>query len=125
GPSPPIPQRIWSPPCRRSSAFPSTGGASSGPWRERKKTTLAMARHDCPADRTDSSEQVTRYEDLRRHVIDNGGGHRLGLALFHREGMKAWLDAWSTCASGGARPLPNTSDDPVRSLPLTGDVGAV
>jgi hypothetical protein len=58
-------------------------------------------------------------------VIDDGCGHRLGLALFHREGMKAWLEAWSTCATRGARPLPNTSDDPVRPLPLTGDVGAV
>src|ERR1051326_2764281 len=81
-----------------------------------KKTTVAIARYDCPADRTDSSEQVTRYEDLRRHVIDDGCGHRLGLALFHREGMKAWLDAWSTCATRGARPTPNRSCDPVRQI---------
>jgi hypothetical protein len=84
-----------------------------------------MARHDCPDDRTDSSEQVTRYEDLRRHVIDDGGGHRLGLALFQREGMKAWLDAWSTCTTRDAHPLRNTPDEPGRPFPLTGDVGAV
>jgi hypothetical protein len=84
-----------------------------------------MASHDHPDDRTDGSEQVTRYEDLRRHVTGNGCGHRLGMALFHREGMKAWLDAWSTCTTRDARPVRNPSDDPVRPLPLTGDVGAV
>jgi hypothetical protein len=86
-----------------------------------------MARHDGPVDRTDGSEQVTRYEDLRRHVIGHGGGHRLGLALFHREGMKAWLDAWSTCTTRDARPLRDSSGDPdgVRPTTLTGDVGAV
>ena len=86
-----------------------------------------MAGHDCHVDQTDGSEQVTRYEDLRRHVIGHAGGHRLGLALFHREGMKAWLDAWSTCTTRGARPLRDAPGDPdwVRPLALTGDVGAV
>jgi hypothetical protein len=86
-----------------------------------------MTGHDGPVDRTDGSDQVTRYEDLRRHVIGDGGGHRLGLALFHREGMKAWLDAWSTCTTGDARPLRDASADPdgVRPLTLPGDVGAV
>ena len=84
-----------------------------------------MARQDRPDDRTDGSGQVTRYEDLRRHVVGDGGGHRLGLALFHREGMKAWLDAWSTCTTQDARPLRNTSDDPVRPFPWAGDLGAV
>lgn len=68
-----------------------------------------------------------RYEDLRRHVIDHGGGHRLGLALFHREGMKAWLDAWSSCTTRDARPPRDAGDDAdrVRSLTVTGDVGSV
>jgi len=72
-------------------------------------------------------KQVTRYEDLRRQVISHGGGHRLGLALLHREGMKAWLDAWSTCTTQDARPLRDASDDPyrVKPLTLTGDIGAV
>ena len=86
-----------------------------------------MTGHDRPDDHTDGPEQVTRYEDLRRQVISHGGGHRLGLALFHREGMKAWLDAWSTCTTQDARPLRDASDDPypVRPLTLTGDIGAV
>jgi hypothetical protein len=60
-------------------------------------------------------------------VIGNGGGHRLGLALFHREGMKAWLDAWSTCTTRDPCPLRDASVDPawVRAVTLTGDVGAV
>jgi len=86
-----------------------------------------MAGHDALVDQTDGPEQVTRYEDLRRHVISNGGGHRLGLALFHREGMKAWLDAWSTCTTRDSRSQRDASDTPacVRPVPLTGDVGAV
>lgn len=78
-------------------------------------------------DRTDFPEQVERYEDLRHHVIDHWGGHRLGLALFQRAGMKAWLDAWSTCTTREARPPRDTSDDHdgVRPVALTSDVVAV
>jgi len=78
-------------------------------------------------DRTDGSEQVGRYEDLRRQVIGHAGGHRLGLALFHREGMKAWLDAWSTCTTRDAHSLRDVSGDPDRVSPLTlrDDVGAI
>jgi hypothetical protein len=51
----------------------------------------------------------------------------LGLALFHREGMKAWLDAWSSCTTREARPPRDAGDDAnrVRPLTLTGDVGSV
>jgi hypothetical protein len=78
-------------------------------------------------DSTDGAEQVERYEDLRCQVIGHGGGHQLGLALFHREGMKAWLDAWSTCMTRDAGSRRDVSDDPdrVRPLTLTGDVAAV
>jgi hypothetical protein len=78
-------------------------------------------------DRTDGSEQVKRYEDLRSHVISHTGGHRLGLALFQREGMKAWWEAWSTCTTREARPLRDGFDDPdrVSPPPLTDDVGAI
>jgi hypothetical protein len=86
-----------------------------------------MTGHDSPDDRADGPEQVTRYEDLRCHMIGHVGGHRLGLALFHREGMKAWLDAWSAYTTREARPLRDVSDDAdrVRPLMLTGDLAAV
>jgi hypothetical protein len=59
--------------------------------------------------------------------MGHGGGHRLGLALFHREGMKAWLDAWSTYTTRDARPVHEVSNDPdqVRTLTLTGHTAAV
>jgi hypothetical protein len=77
--------------------------------------------------RDDSHKQVTRYEDLRCQVIGRGGGHRLGLALFHRAGMKAWLDTWSTCTTRDIRPERDASDesDRVRPQTLTSDVAAV
>jgi hypothetical protein len=86
-----------------------------------------IGRNNGPDDRTDGPEQAMRYEDLRLHVIDHRGGHRLGLALFHREGMKAWLDAWSTCTNRDARPLRYASDNPdwMAPLMLTGEAGAV
>jgi hypothetical protein len=86
-----------------------------------------MSRHDGRADRTDGPKQVARYEDLRCQVVGHGAGHRLGLALFQREGMKAWLDAWSTYTSRDARPLREGSEDPdsVKPLRLTGDVGDI
>ena len=110
-----LPERTWSPPCSRSSTSPCIDAASSGRWPERKKKTLAMAGHDDPIDRTAGPEQATRYEDLRRHVIGHGSGH----LLFHREGMKAWLDAWSTCTTRDARPLRDASGDPDWVTPVT------
>ena len=73
------------------------------------------------------TEPVRRYEDLRQHVTDHGGGHRLGLALFHREGLKAWLEAWSTYTTQPARHSRDAGEDADRVRPpaLTGDVSAV
>ncbi len=74
-------------------------------------------------DTVDSKKQVTRYEDLRRQVVGDGGGHRLGRALFQREGMKAWLDAWSDCAMREARPQHDGGDASDLTNHLHGDLG--
>jgi hypothetical protein len=39
---------------------------------------------------------TTRYEDLRRRAHEEGGGTdgAWGLALFLRQGMRAWMQAW-------------------------------
>jgi len=74
-------------------------------------------------DTVDGKKQVTRYEDLRRQVVGDGGGHRLGRALFRREGMKAWLDAWSDCAMREARPQHDRCDASDLANPLNGDFG--
>ena len=46
-----------------------------------------------------AGDLLERYEDLRRQVLSQKGvGHGgQGLVLFLRQGMKAWLDAWSCC----------------------------
>jgi len=37
-----------------------------------------------------------RYEQLRRRVLDGElGGVRLGLAVLQRQGVAAWMAAWS------------------------------
>jgi hypothetical protein len=42
---------------------------------------------------------VDRYEELRGQALGQsvGGGPGLGLALFIRRGMAAWMGAWSNC----------------------------
>jgi len=53
---------------------------------------------------------VARYEQLRRDAMQQPPAHRgegLGLALFLRRGMTAWMQAWSECAAHvepGTRP---------------------
>jgi hypothetical protein len=73
----------------------------------------------------DGPELITRYEDLRQHVTNRAGGHRLGLALFHRAGMKTWLEAWSSCTTRNARVPRDASEGAEAVRPLTGDVGPV
>jgi hypothetical protein len=44
---------------------------------------------------------AAHYEQLRRDAMNRStsGGQGLGLALFLRRGMTAWMQAWSECAS--------------------------
>jgi hypothetical protein len=46
-----------------------------------------------------NADMVTRYEELRRQALTpkSWGGGTQGLALFLRQGMKGWMDAWSRC----------------------------
>jgi hypothetical protein len=39
---------------------------------------------------------VARYEELRSQVL-GGSGRELGLVLLLRQGMRAWVEAWSNC----------------------------
>jgi len=47
---------------------------------------------------------TTRYEDLRRRAHEEGGGTDVawGLALFLRQGLVAWMQAWPAPAAGAA-----------------------
>jgi len=38
-----------------------------------------------------------RYEELRSEVLDTGYIRSQGYALFLRQGMRRWLEAWSEC----------------------------
>lgn len=47
----------------------------------------------------DSSEEVERYEALRRHaLVGEASGWKLGLAVLERQGVAAWLRAWQSIA---------------------------
>ena len=60
-------------------------------------------------------ELTERYEELRAQAMGKSGmAAPLGLALFLRRGMPAWLEAWSSCMppetpglASVAKPLPD------------------
>ena len=60
-----------------------------------------------------------RYEELRRQALaGNGARSNLGLALFLRRGLVAWMQAWADCAptrdpsvAGPSRGEPDLSAD--------------
>ena len=61
---------------------------------------------------------MARYEELRRSVLEGRAGQRpLGLALFFREGMRAWMEAWLTCPASLA-PRPEADATPGQQSPL-------
>jgi hypothetical protein len=44
----------------------------------------------------DAWEHATRYETIRRHVIEQSSfASRDGLVVLLRQGVAAWMDAWS------------------------------
>jgi hypothetical protein len=58
---------------------------------------------------------VTRYEDLRRRIVDGSGwSSRLGLAILRREGLAAWIAAWTSTPGPAAV---DTSPDAALRLP--------
>ena len=60
---------------------------------------------------------VARYEQLRCGVLEERfSGDRHGLALFVREGMAAWVEAWSLCLIP-ATPTPSVAS-PSQEVPL-------
>jgi hypothetical protein len=64
---------------------------------------------------------VVRYEELRCRALGGGGG--LGLALFLRQGMKAWIETWSDCAVYVPKaPSNDTDKDVVVPSQLHGEI---
>lgn len=52
-----------------------------------------------------SSELVNRYEELRCQALGEVG-RGLGMVLFLREGMKAWMEAWMNSTPSTAERAP-------------------
>jgi hypothetical protein len=63
---------------------------------------------------TDSVRQrlVEHYEDLRRGQLLKHGGTGQGLALFMRDGMMAWMQAWMSVMEAERSP-PQTAPSPL------------
>jgi len=76
--------------------------------------------HDQPVARPDL---VAHYEQLRRDATDmsSRGREALGLALFLRRGMAAWMQAWSQCLDCVTPPAPSS---PPATTPVPMDVRA-
>jgi hypothetical protein len=45
---------------------------------------------------------IARYEELRSQVL-GGLSHGMGLALFLRQGMRSWIEAWRQCTLAAPR----------------------
>lgn len=54
---------------------------------------------------TSASEHTDRYEALRRHALEphHDGAARDGLAVLLRQGVAAWMEAWSTLPAPAVR----------------------
>jgi hypothetical protein len=61
------------------------------------------------------------YEQLRREATSSSARHceGLGLALFLRRGMTAWMQAWSQCVDHAT---PNTPSQPAMPAAVPIDV---
>ena len=57
---------------------------------------------------------VECYEELRQDAIRGARGRSLGLALFLREGMAAWMRA---CSTWMPKPAPRSPQHPGSALP--------
>ena len=58
------------------------------------------------------ADLVTRYEQLREQVLE-GQVHGQGLSVLLRQGMRAWIEAWSLC--------PASTPDVASQLPRAGE----
>jgi len=68
---------------------------------------------------------VVRYEELRQQALRTAGdvSRGSGLALFVRQGMKSWMEAWSRCtAAVSTKGQINTGLEEVFSTPPSREV---
>jgi hypothetical protein len=67
-----------------------------------------------------------RYEELRREVLTHEAGNSsgLGLGLFIRRGMAAWVRSWSHCSQQG-QPASRAESSPILAGNFRGEVARV
>jgi hypothetical protein len=63
---------------------------------------------------TSASEHAARYEALRRHAIGphHAPAARDGLAVLLRQGVTAWMEAWSRLPAPAVRAAQDESERP-------------
>jgi len=90
------------------------------PGTQQKKTALNRPGPGAPRE---IDPLVTRYEELRSQVLNGvAAGH--GHALLLRQGLRAWVEAWSCCALGDA-PREHPAPGPTALLPPTAQAETV
>jgi len=62
-----------------------------------------------------ASEHTARYEALRCHMLERDTSTRHGLAVLLRQGVAAWMEAWSKLP---AAPPGSAKDESPRPCPL-------
>ncbi len=70
---------------------------------------------------------VAGYESLRRDVLaQQAGCSPLGLSVFLRQGMAAWMEAYSLCHATAAPPPPRRSQGvPALAQDLNGEMAKI
>jgi hypothetical protein len=53
-----------------------------------------MTEPSAPPDSIKTASWATRYEDLRRQVLEDPAGSGWGRSLFVRRGLLSWMEAW-------------------------------
>lgn len=75
-----------------------------------------------PASGHSNPDHTTRYEALRAHVVERyAATSRDGLVVVVRQGVAAWMQAWSRLPAPPPRP---TQAERQRSSPLPDDASA-
>jgi hypothetical protein len=104
------PTTIWS---RGASADPGTASGSA-----EKKTPLIPAAIDTPP----RLDLTNLYEQLRQRVLAGGRGAH-GYAVFHRHGMKSWIETCLRVYSSRLRVCPPCDSRPIAAqIPLESEV---
>lgn len=78
--------------------------------------------------KTCRKELTAHYEQLRDDALSLTAGHQptLGLDLLLRQGMAAWMQAWSACVQKpGVEAVPPSAPRPTNSLDVRAQMASI